>query len=40
MGMKDKVNETAAIMLTKEPKVKSPAVDEMREEVKRLKNNN
>jgi signal peptidase I len=40
MGMKDKVNETVAIMLTKEPKVQSPAVNEMREEVKRLKAKN
>ncbi|MDR1224137.1 MAG: O-antigen ligase family protein [Tannerella sp.] len=40
MGMKDKVDETAAIVLTKEPKVQSPAVNEMREEVKRLKTKN
>jgi hypothetical protein len=40
MGMKDKVDETTAIVLTKEPKVQSPAINEMREEVKRLKTKN
>jgi hypothetical protein len=40
MELKDKVNETAAIVLTKEPKVQSPAVNEMRKEVKRLKTEN
>jgi O-antigen ligase len=40
MGMKNKVYETAAIVLTKEPKVQSPAINEMREEVERLKNGN
>ncbi|GHT88303.1 membrane protein [Bacteroidia bacterium] len=33
MGLPEKVQETAAIVLTKEPKVQSPAVREMREEV-------
>lgn len=36
MGLKDKAIQTAKIVLVKEPKVHSPAVDEMREEVKRL----
>jgi tetratricopeptide (TPR) repeat protein len=36
MGLKEKANETATIVLTKEPKVQSTAVREMREEVKRL----
>jgi hypothetical protein len=34
------VEETAAIVLTKEPKIQSPAVNEMREEVEKLKNKN
>jgi O-antigen ligase len=37
MGLPDKVRETAEIVLTKEPKVQSPAVREMREEVNKLK---
>jgi tetratricopeptide (TPR) repeat protein len=40
MGLQEKVNETAKIVLTKEPKVKSPAVREMREEVGKLKTEN
>ncbi|MDR3266191.1 MAG: O-antigen ligase family protein [Tannerella sp.] len=36
MGLKEKVYETAAIVQTKEPKVQSPAVTEMREEVEKL----
>jgi tetratricopeptide (TPR) repeat protein len=36
MGLRDKVYETAVIVQTKEPKVQSPAVIEMREEVKKL----
>jgi tetratricopeptide (TPR) repeat protein len=36
MGLPDKVRETAEIVLTKEPKVQSPAVREMREEVGKL----
>ncbi|GHT73926.1 hypothetical protein AGMMS50262_05890 [Bacteroidia bacterium] len=39
MGLPEKVNETAAIVQTKEPKVQSVAVREMREEVKKIKNN-
>jgi tetratricopeptide (TPR) repeat protein len=38
MGLPDKVKEMAVIVLTKEPKVQSPAIREMREEVKRLQN--
>jgi hypothetical protein len=37
MGLQEKVNETAKIVLTKEPKVQSPAVQEMREEARKLK---
>ncbi|MDR0863309.1 MAG: O-antigen ligase family protein [Candidatus Symbiothrix sp.] len=37
MGLSEKVQETAAIVLTKEPKVQSPAVREMREEVEKLR---
>jgi O-antigen ligase len=37
MGLKDKVHETAAIVLAKEPKVQSPAIKEMREEVEKLR---
>jgi O-antigen ligase len=37
MGLPDKVRETAAIVLTKEPKVQSAAVREMRKEVLKLK---
>jgi tetratricopeptide (TPR) repeat protein len=37
MGLQDKVDETAAIVLTKEPKVQSTAVREMREEVLKLR---
>ncbi|GHT65358.1 hypothetical protein AGMMS50239_24940 [Bacteroidia bacterium] len=37
MGLPDKVRETAAVVLTKEPKVQSQAIKEMREEVKKLK---
>ena len=37
MGMDEKAAETAKIVLTKEPKVQSPAVREMREEVKELR---
>jgi tetratricopeptide (TPR) repeat protein len=40
MGLQDKVRETAAIVLTKEPKVQSPAVNEMREEANKLKTKN
>jgi tetratricopeptide (TPR) repeat protein len=36
MGLKDKVQETAVLVRTKEPKVQSTAVREMREEVERL----
>jgi tetratricopeptide (TPR) repeat protein len=36
----DKVDEMAAIVLTKEPKVQSPAIKEMREEVRKLKTKN
>jgi tetratricopeptide (TPR) repeat protein len=35
-GMPEKANETAKIVLTKEPKVQSPAVREMREEVREI----
>jgi tetratricopeptide (TPR) repeat protein len=37
MGLQDKVCETAAILLTKEPKIQSPAINEMREEVRKLR---
>jgi len=37
MGLQDKVNEMADIVLTKEPKVHSTAVREMREEVEKLR---
>jgi hypothetical protein len=37
MGWREKVNETAKIVETKEPKVQSPAVWEMREDVRKLK---
>jgi O-antigen ligase len=37
MGLEEKVAETAKIVLTKEPKVQSSAVQEMREEVRKLK---
>ncbi|MDR1120911.1 MAG: O-antigen ligase family protein [Dysgonamonadaceae bacterium] len=37
MGLKDKVRETADIVCSKEPKVQSQAVKEMREEVRKLK---
>jgi hypothetical protein len=37
MGLKDKVREMADIVCTKEPKVQSPAVKEMREEMRKLK---
>jgi hypothetical protein len=40
MGLKDKVRETADIVCSKEPKVQSPAVKEMREEVRKLKAKN
>jgi tetratricopeptide (TPR) repeat protein len=40
MGLPDKVRETAEIVLTKEPKVQSSAVREMREEVGKLKTKN
>ncbi|MDR0835487.1 MAG: CDC27 family protein, partial [Tannerella sp.] len=40
MGLEDKVEETADIVQTKEPKVQSPAVREMREEVGKLKTKN
>jgi hypothetical protein len=36
-GQKEKMMETANIVLTKEPKVQSPAVKEMREEVRELR---
>jgi O-antigen ligase len=36
-GLQEKVSETAEIVLTKELKVQSPAVREMREEVRKLK---
>jgi tetratricopeptide (TPR) repeat protein len=36
MGLKDKVLETATIVQTKEVKIQSPAVDEMREEVEKI----
>jgi hypothetical protein len=36
-GLQEKVNETAKIVLTKEPKIQSPAIREMREEVEKLK---
>ena len=38
MGLQDKVNEMAGIVQTKEPKVQSMAVKEMREEVRRIVN--
>ncbi|MDR1582342.1 MAG: O-antigen ligase family protein [Prevotellaceae bacterium] len=37
MGLQEKVDETAKIVETKEPKVQSPAVREMREEVRELR---
>jgi tetratricopeptide (TPR) repeat protein len=37
MGLDEKAAETAKIVLTKEPKVQSPAVREMREEVGKLR---
>jgi hypothetical protein len=37
MGWEEKAAETAEIVLTKEPKVQSPAVLEMKEEVRKLK---
>jgi len=37
MGLQDKVNEMAGIVETKEPKVHSRAVEEMREEVRKLR---
>jgi hypothetical protein len=37
MGSKEKMIETVDIVLTKEPKVHSPAVEEMREEMNKLK---
>jgi tetratricopeptide (TPR) repeat protein len=37
MGLKDKVYETATIVQTKEPKIQSPAIDEMREEVGKIR---
>jgi O-antigen ligase len=40
MGLKEKVRETADIVLTKEPKVQSPAIREMREEARKLKDKN
>jgi tetratricopeptide (TPR) repeat protein len=40
MGLEEKAAETAKIVLTKEPKVQSPAVREMREEVGKLKTKN
>jgi tetratricopeptide (TPR) repeat protein len=40
MGLQEKVNETAKIVLTKEPKVHSPAIREMREELKKLRTKN
>jgi O-antigen ligase len=40
MGLKDKVRETANIVQTKEPKVQSPAINEMREEVGKLRDKN
>jgi tetratricopeptide (TPR) repeat protein len=40
MGLDEKAAETAKIVLTKEPKVQSPAVKEMREEVRKLKAKN
>jgi tetratricopeptide (TPR) repeat protein len=36
-GQDEKAEETAKIVLTKEPKVQSPAIREMREEVRKLK---
>jgi len=38
MGLHEKTCETAAIVLTKEPKVDSPAIREMREEMEKLYN--
>jgi tetratricopeptide (TPR) repeat protein len=40
MGWDEKAAETAKIVLTKEPKVQSPAVREMREEIKKLRTEN
>jgi tetratricopeptide (TPR) repeat protein len=40
MGLKDKVREMADIVCSKEPKVQSPAVREMREEVGKLRTKN
>ena len=40
MGLQDKVNEMADIVQTKEPKVQSTAVREMRQEVSKIKTNN
>lgn len=40
MGLHNKANEMAVIVLTKEPKVQSTAVREMREEVRKLRDNN
>ena len=37
MGLQDKVNEMADIVQTKEPKVQSTAVKEMRQEVEKLR---
>jgi len=37
MGLQNKVNEMASIVETKEPKVHSSAVEEMREEVRKLR---
>jgi hypothetical protein len=39
-GQQEKVDEMADIVQTKEPKVQSPAVREMREEVRKLKTKN
>jgi tetratricopeptide (TPR) repeat protein len=36
MGLPDKMKETAAIVLTKEPKVHSPAIREMKQEIEKL----
>jgi O-antigen ligase len=40
MGLPEKVEETATIVLTKEPKVQSPAINEMREEAEKLRTKN
>jgi tetratricopeptide (TPR) repeat protein len=40
IGLQDKVRETAAIVLTKEPKVQSQAVKEMRKEIEKLRTKN